>query len=319
MNNIKEFKGYIKYFGPFTEDGSLDILKAGKSLLALDRFSKKYQKESLRLDKDSQYVLKISEINKNCSEIVIIITEVLKSTPASVALIGLGLKQMGIAEFGKQFFGTLGQQLALKIFSKGKEVSREKDFIKNGEIFVKLKNNQGETKNVTAQEWENFKRLNSSLDGFVQLEKGKEEEMKVGYKENQEEKQVAVINCSDKDSFGTYSGVSLEERMSESFDENDAKEETIVGRFVDFYGLAHKYHFAFQARKKQEDFGKQKILCIVNEGQISQILDYLKPEFDKNICIFGKATRDWENKIDKIKIEWVNENENYNPNQKRFI
>lgn len=319
MSNSKEFQGYIKYFGPSTEDGSLDILKAGKSLLALDRFSKKYQKESLKLDKDKQYTLKISEVNNNCSELILTIKEVLTSIPASFALVGLGLNQIGVAEFGKQFFGTLGQQLALKVFSKGKDISKEKDFIKNGEIFVELKNNQGENKSITAQEWENFKKLNTSLDGFVQLEKGKEEEMKVGYKENKEEKQVAVIEYIDKDYFGTYNGLSLEERMNESFDETDAKEETIIGKFVDFYGLAHKYHFAFQARKKQEDFGKQKILCIVNEDQISKILDYLKPEFDKNVCISGKAIRDWENKIDKIKIDWVNEDENYNPNQSTII
>jgi len=318
MKTTEDFKGYIKYFGPFTEDGSLDILKAGKSLLALDRFSKKYQKESLKLDKDSQYTLKISEVNKNCSEIIIIITEVLKSNPVNFALVGLGLKAIGVAEFGKQFFGTLGQQLALKVFSKGKDISKEKDFIKNGEIFVELKNNQGEKKNITAQEWENFQKLNSSLDGFVQLEKGKEEEMKVGYKEGEEEKQVAVMKYIDKDYFGTYSGLSLEERMNEAFDETNAKEETIVGKFVDFYGLAHKYHFAFQARRKQDDVGKQKILCIVAENQISTILDYLKPEFDKNVCIFGKAIRDWDNKVDKMKIEWVNEDENYNPNQMKI-
>lgn len=44
-----DFLGYIKYFGPLTEDGSLDISKAGRSLIALDRFFKKYQTEILKL------------------------------------------------------------------------------------------------------------------------------------------------------------------------------------------------------------------------------------------------------------------------------
>lgn len=139
--------------------------------------------------------------------------------------------------------------------------------------------------------------------------------MKIGYKENGKDDQVAEIKYTDRDYFGTYSCLSLEERMNESFDETNAKDEQIVGKFVDFYGLAHKYHFVFQARKKQDDIGKQKILCIVKEDQISKILDYLKPEFSKNVCIFGKATRDWEDKVDKIRIEWVNEDENCNPGQ----
>jgi hypothetical protein len=131
---------------------------------------------------------------------------------------------------------------------------------------------------------------------------------------------TAEVVVGDKDSFvEDVDPDVLARRMSESFDEQDATDETVKGQFVDFYGLAHKYKFSFQARKKQEEFGKQKILCIVEDAMISEILDLLKPENKKNICIHGKATRDQDGKLDKIKIEWFNVNPDYNPNQERLV
>lgn len=315
----EEFKGYIKYFGPLTEDGSLDIAKAGKSMTSLDRFLKKYQHDVLGLDKEGQYILKISEINNNCSELIFIVTEVVKSTPVDILFAGIGLNQLGVGEFGKQFFGTLGQQLALKIFSRGKSTKKNREFIDGDKVLIELINSDQEKKIVTLKAWENFIKLAPYLDGFVQLEKGKEEEMRIGYRDNSRDNQVAIIKYEEKDYFGIPEGLPVEERMNEPFDESNATQETIVGRFIDFYGLAHKYHFAFQARKKQDEIGKQKILCIVPESQTSQILDYLKPEFEKNVCISGKATRDWEGRVDKIRIDWVSENENHNPDQGTIV
>src|SRR3989344_4999115 len=100
VDNNDDFRGYIKYFGPFTEDGSLDIGKAGRSLLALDRFLKKYQSNA-SLSGEKTYVLKISSVNKNCSEIVVSLVEAIKIHAAvgtNVALIGLGLNFMGVGE-----------------------------------------------------------------------------------------------------------------------------------------------------------------------------------------------------------------------------
>ena len=81
--------------------------------------------------------------------------------------------------------------------------------------------------------------------------------------------------------------------------------------------MAQKYHCSFQARREQDRIGKQKILCILNsEKQKDEVLDLLKDREKNHIVhIFGRATRDWEDRIDKIKIEWINSNENYNPNQ----
>ncbi|MBU2580003.1 hypothetical protein KKF19_03570 [Patescibacteria group bacterium] len=318
MSSQEEFIGYIKYFGPFLEDGSVDIAKAGRSLVALDKVFKKYQKEVLKLDKNDQFVLKISSVNKNCSELIFLLVNAATSLPVNIALIGLGLKAIGVGEFGKKFFGTLGEQFALKIFSKGKNIIEGKRKINKGKIFVILKNHKGEEKTILEKYWENYKKLAPYISGIVQLEKGKEEEMKIGYKQNNVENEVAKIRFSEKKYFDDYDTFSIDERIREPFDEENAEEIKIIGQFVDFYGLAHKYHFAFQARRRQDDIGKRKILCIVDKEKISEILDYLKPENTKNVCISGKATRDWERKVDKIKIDWINEDENFNPNQTRI-
>lgn len=107
--------------------------------------------------------------------------------------------------------------------------------------------------------------------------------------------------------------------MSEPFEEDKAEDVRIVGKFIDFYGLAHRYHFSFQARKEQDIYGKQKILCIVDKQEISTVIDLLKPEAKTNVCIKGKATKDREDKIDKIKVEWVNTDPDYNPDQTAII
>jgi len=320
MPEEKDFVGYIKYFGPFLEDGSVDIAKAGRSLVALDKVFKKYQNEILKLDKNDQFILKISSVNKNCSELIFLLVNVATSLPGAIALTGLGLKAIGVDEFGKKFFGTLGEQFALKIFSKGKNITEEKRKInEHNAIVVVLGNYEGEKKIIPENHWENYKKLAPYISDVVQLERGKEEEMKIGYKQNNVENEVAKIRFSEKEYFDDYETFSIDERMREPFDEENAEDIKIIGQFVDFYGLAHKYHFAFQARKMQDDIGKRKILCIVDKEKISEILDYLKPENSRNVCISGKATRDWEKKIDKIKIDWIDENENFDPNQTKII
>lgn len=320
MSEEKDFIGYIKYFGPFLEDGSVDIAKAGRSLVALDKFFKKYQNDILNLKKDEQYVLKLSSVNKNCSELTFLLVEMAKSTPVNLALTGLFLKGIGVDEFGKKFFGTLGEQFALKIFSKGKNIIEEKKKInEKNAIVVILKNYKNEQKIVPESQWENYKKLTPYVSEIIQLEKGKENEMRIGYKQNRKEYEVAKIQFSEKEYFDSYESFSIDERIREPFDEKNAEDIKIIGQFVDFYGLAHKYHFAFQARKNQDDVGKRKILCIVDKGKISEILDYLKPENNRNVCISGKATRDWEKKIDKIKVDWVNEDENFDPTQMKII
>mgnify|MGYP000567548374 FL=1 len=52
---------------------------------------------------------------------------------------------------------------------------------------------------------------------------------------------------------------------------------------------------------------------------ISEIYELMKPENKGNVCIKGKAMRDKESRLDKIKIEWINRDENYNPNQTELL
>jgi hypothetical protein len=143
--------------------------------------------------------------------------------------------------------------------------------------------------------------------------------MTIGYKEKNENWDLATISYDGKKYFDSDLEQSIVDRMNDVFDEKSAEYVKITGQFVDFYSLAHKYTFAFQARKQQDVFGKQKILCIVRDDDISKIINYLKPENRIDLCIFGKATKDFEGKIDKIQIEWFSENPDFNPNQSVII
>lgn len=322
-----DFSGFIRFYGPLADEGMLDIEKAGKSLVALNKLFNKYQKDIKKIDKDQRYILRISAINKDCTELNCVLDHVSNlfgaissSGVINTALFGYMLDKTGITEFGKGFFHTLGEQLALKKFSKGKDLKAENKLGIKGEIVAIVRNSTGEEKIIPAEEWENYKTLNPYLGEMIQLEKGKEEEISVGYKIGKDVRELTKVKYSEKSSFDGMDSSSIEDRLNDPFDEESAEEITIAGKFIDYYGLAHKYHFSFQARKNQDDVGKQKILCILPESKISEIIDYLKPENNKNnVCIHGKATRDWDGKIDKIKIDWVNEDANYNPDQKELI
>ena len=93
----------------------------------------------------------------------------------------------------------------------------------------------------------------------------------------------------------------------------------LIGEFMDYYGFAQKYHFSFQARKNQDEIGKQYILCIVPTARISEIIDGLKPEKKKRVCIYGQVNRNLDDKVDKIRVEYISEEEDFNPAQVKFF
>ena len=316
----EQFFGYIKFFGPSVDEGKINAGKVGKSLVALEKLFNKYSRDIYKLEKEQKIEIKVGGIRKNCTEVQIFfeqITPIAQPVAESMSALIIA-KAIGVTEFGKQFLGTIGQQLALKIFSKGKRFQEGEPFIKNQQIFIKLTNKDKIEKIILLEDWEKYKKLYPYSGDLIQLEKG--EKIKFGYKENKNKTDVATVDYQEQDFFEHSRGDSIDERIKEPFDEENAEEIKITGKFIDFYGLAHKYHFSFQARKKQDDIGKQKILCIVQESEISKIIDYLKPENSKNnITISGKATRDFENKVDKIKIEWINKDEDYNPNQQKIV
>ncbi|MFZ2193480.1 MAG: hypothetical protein WAV31_04525 [Candidatus Moraniibacteriota bacterium] len=313
-----EFVGYLKFFGPSVDDGKIDIEKIGNSLIALNKIYRKYSKQQ----KQNDLFLKLGKVQRNCTEVNVYLQQIatIAQPVVQTATWALIAKSSGIAEFGKQFFGTVGQQLALKIFSKGKNLEKKKEFAEDGNIFVLARNMDGDEK-IFLKEMYDTQKDYVCLSELVQLEKEKEEKMKIGYYHNSKPKDVGEVKLSEKEFFkSTESNINFEEKLDEEFDETKAEEIKIVGKFVDYYGLAHKYNFSFQARKDQDEIGKQKILCKTDNLNISEIIELLKPEKqEKNVCIFGKATKNNDDKIDKIKIEWINEDENYNPNQKKLI
>lgn len=227
-------------------------------------------------------------------------------------------KNTGARDFLKKFMGTLGEQLALKLFAKGKLPKEEQKFVRGGKVMVTLRNEEGSAKDIEEELWLIYKQTNMLLNGFCNLEKGAEEELLVGYYDSSDRAnhEVARLDYKDKDYFHDINDPDeLARRMNEPFDEESATDMKIIGQFVDYHGLAHRYHFSFQARREQETYGKQKILCIVENEKVSQIIDYLKPENRKNVCIFGKGTKDRDGKTDKIKIEMITEDLNFDPYQ----
>lgn len=314
----KQFVGSLKFFGPSVDDGSIDIEKIGTSLVALNRLFKKCvpQEDSSRVS------LKLEGVRKNCTELNLIFEQIAPLAQPVAAGTGFLLvcKAIGLDELGRQFFGTVGNQLALKLFSKGKKLDELKTLPVNGEICVEIRNAEGETRTVTKREYDLLAETAPHLKDFIQLEPGREESMKLGYYEGGVLKEISTVSVSEKECFQVAEKQNFEDRLNEDFDEASAKPERIVGKFIDYHGLAHKYHFTFQARKNQSETGKQKILCKVDESRASEFIDLLKPEHqEENICIGGKATQSPDGKIDKIIVEWFSKDVNYDPEQTKMF
>jgi len=319
---MKHFKGYLKFFGPSVQDGRMNVEKAGNSIIALGKAFQKYQK----FHNQTEFEPKLGEVKKNCTEINIFFEQIIPAIQPVAETVpyiaGIKIADMlGVTAIPKKFFENLADTIMLKIFSKGKSPEVVREFIRDEKHYIEVRNSDGETKILEKSIYYSQK-IFSDLDRLVQLEEGKEDRMEMGYyDEYNKQKTVAEIKCSQKSFFKSeVSEDDIIERLKEDFDEEKAKEEKVKGIFVDYYGLAHKYHFSFQARKNQDKIGKQKILCMVDKNQISEFIDLLKPENQKkNICIFGKSTRNREGKIDKMKISSFSLNEDFDPNQLSLI
>ena len=308
---------YLRFDGPLAKDGRVSIGKAGKTMVAIDRWTKLYKKEYL--NSKSDFVLRVGAIEKGSSEVQIFLeflNQALNTPAGKLGAVGLFTQVPGVKDFLKAYGKTLGEQLALKKFAKGKPVQESDAFAKKGSVYVTVYNTDGESKEAEKKSTDFYRASSQSLNNVYSLEPGKEDKLRIGYHTDGKNTDTATITPQDKDSFVDDSDPdNLARRMAEPFEEKKAVEVKIIGQFVDFHGLAYRYKFSFQARREQEEYGKQKILCIVNENSVSEIIDLLKPENKKNICISGKATKDLEGKIDKIKIDWFNEDPDHNPDQ----
>lgn len=314
---------YLNFTGPEIENGKIDLGQAGKTLVSLDRWFKKYRKDFIK--SDDKVVLRAGAIKEGSSEIQIFV-DFLQSTQGQImsysAATAAILRTPGIKDFLSGFGKTLGEQLALKLLSKGKSLHEKDRKIEDGKVKVIVENSENESMTVEDDDWLIYQRTNYLLNGFCNLEKDREEELRVGFYDriSRTKKEVAKLTYEDTDSFRDINDPgALARRMREPFDEDNSFEVKIVGKFIDYYGLAHRYRFSFQARKSQETHGKHKILCIVENDSVSDVIELLKPHKKGNVCIFGRATKDKEGKTDKIKIQWINEDPDFNPNQTRII
>lgn len=313
-----QFHAYIKFIGPENEDGAVDIAKAAKTMLALDRWTRKYQKD---FTKEAYIELKISAVRKNCSELDILIQSASSLLPVG-ALTAVGAtvwKQLGFQEFCKKFMGTLGEQLVLKkILKNDKPESISEPYLQNDKPVIDVVSKEGKKYTVSAQSIDVYRKTHDSLNGFNTLVAGQNTEMKVGYYETPlDQRDVAVISPSDREAFSDPDSIQImEQRLNEGFDEDKAREVTLFGRFVDYRGMATKYKFSFQARQSTKKYGRQKILCIVDDKTTeASILDLLKPQNKKNVILNGLATKSWDGSLDKLKVAWFNQSPNYDPEQ----
>ena len=57
MRDQSDFSAFIRFYGPFADEGSLDIEKAGRSLVALNRIFSRYQKDIRKIKKDDRFII----------------------------------------------------------------------------------------------------------------------------------------------------------------------------------------------------------------------------------------------------------------------
>ncbi len=98
--------------------------KAGSAMIALSKMFQKYQKSHNRNDIE----LKLGDVRKNCTETIYFFEHIAPAVQTMVEPISIYVvaKAIGVTEFTKEFFGTLGKCTGLAIFSKEKpEVVKE--------------------------------------------------------------------------------------------------------------------------------------------------------------------------------------------------
>lgn len=327
MEENNEMIGYLKFFGPSVDDGKIDAKKAGKALIALQNAFEIFQEEErkkskAKKDENQKLVLRLGGVRKNCTEILYMIEPLLKGAEwlACALTANKILKEIGVYEFPKAWFKTMGEQMALKKFAKGEAVrEKEKKVIENNVVVV-LENSQKETKEFSQEALNYQKLLEEQIYELAQLEENSAEKLEIGFYEPKTKQSVKVEETTFKetDFFKYQKQKTLEEKIAEDFDEKKAERiDRIIGQFTDYFDLASKYHFAFQPRKNTSRFGKNRILCIVPKKYIGMIFDEFKKEKKdrNNLVIGGIINKDEDGNIDKIKIEWISDNENFDPQQ----
>lgn len=267
-------------------------------------------------------VLRLGGVKKNCIELIYEISSLVDWAKygAGCLIVNKILKEVGVYEFSKAWLKTMGEQMALKKFGKGNPVKEKEKKVVENNITVVIENSQKETKEFSQKALEYQKLLDEPICELAQLEENNAEKLEIGFYEPKTKESVRVEETTFKEIefFKYQKQKTLEEKIKEDFDDKNAEiVGRIIGQFTDYFDLASKYHFAFQPRKKTSYFGKNRILCIVPKKYMRMIFDQFQKEKNnrKNLAIGGTINKDEEGHVDKIKIEWISESENFDPCQ----
>jgi len=297
-----ESVGIIKYIGPDVKDGTIDTEKLGKALLGLNDAFKKILSQNVEYKKIDP-VLKVF-LQKGSVEIA-----------AYVAAGVVVAQQVGLFEIGKQFFGEIGRQLALKKFAKNGSLTKEgRPEIDGGKMFVIVVNIDGEKKKIDAVSYNLFNKkiIDKSLLAIIEpLEKDKIDKVQcINNYNDKSELEIVEIMESDKVYYEDVEDLEFESKNEEDFDENVAEKiEGLKGRLVSYQALASKYPFNFQPREEQKLYGKRFIPCKINDqNKKDEYIELLK-SYVGNVIIRGIGIRDFSGRYIKIKIYSVEKDE----------
>ena len=306
---------YMTFRGPSVDAGEMDIGQASRVFAALDKWKKQYEKE---FAPDNNFSIKLKSVEKGCTDFHFIV-EALKAgwLPMTIFATSKLANAPGVKDFLQEIGKEFGKQVALKIASKGKTLTESAPYIENNKVMVDVFSGKNKIGSMEKRSTDFYRKSNKSLNDLYVLEANKITEAEVGYKiQGSDRCSLATIKLTNRESFIEDNPKDkLADRLLEPFDERKAEEVRIVGRFIDSYGLAQKYQFALQVREDVGMYGKQKVLCEMPAELISPTYDLLKPENRKNVTVKGLATRDNENRLDKMKVEWYSDDPDHNPDQ----
>ena len=315
VNTADDSYLYMTFRGPSVDAGEMDIGQASRVFAALDKWKKQYEKE---FAPDNNFSIKLKSVEKGCTDFHFIV-EALKAgwLPMTIFAVGKLANAPGVKDFLQEIGKEFGKQVALKIASKGKTLTESAPYIENNKVMVDVFSGKNKIGSMEKRSIDFYRKSNKSLNDLYVLEADKITEAEVGYKiQGSDRCSLATIRLTNREAFvEDNTKDKLSDRLLEPFDERKAEGVRIVGRFIDSYGLAQKYQFALQVREDIGMYGKQKVLCEMPVELISPTYDLLKPENRKNVTVKGLATRDNENRLDKMKVEWYSDDPDHNPDQ----
>lgn len=295
---MSDLSGKIKYEGPSVEEHAMDAQKLGKTILALNSaFKKYYSKEKKWVDLNP--VLRI-RTNPGSYEIAAII----------IAL-AVAAERFGVAELSKGFFGEMGKQLALRKFSKGKELTKEGNpVIEDGKMYVTVINVDGDHNKVEADTYYRLREFGNDIATIVDpVDASAIQRMKYKYPSDNDNNEEVTVSADEREYFETEDIQTQEIDLEEDFDETKAEEILpIKGKLVAYQAMATKYPFQFQPRERPDVFGRRFIPCMLeNESKRDDYIELMKTAHRGYVIVRGRGVKDSSGLYRKLKIVSVEE------------